>query len=237
MNYRETLSKLEDEKYLIGMISVDDILRFGCSLELNEHRKVLDLCCGYGTLLKIWSEEFLVTGRGVDRYEYFLNVGKKRLAESDNHRVELICDDVTKYQDEEKYDVVLCSETINSIKEIIELGEKFLKPNGILVFHKLYVKTDEVPLELIEFDGDIHSLSELYHIFDEYGYSIAHMATGDKHSFERYIMREERNNIQRMNQAPEDASAKQWVKEWNRMYFEYRRKYEEQALFELVKIR
>ena len=46
MNYTETLKKIEDENYLIGMISVDDILRFGYSLELNENSKVLDLCCG-----------------------------------------------------------------------------------------------------------------------------------------------------------------------------------------------
>lgn len=236
MNYTETLKKIEDENYLIGMISVDDILRFGYSLELNENSKVLDLCCGYGTLLKIWSEEFGVTGRGVDQFEYFLNVGKQRLQDSKNRRVELICDDVMLYQDEEKYDVVICSETIDSVEITIQLGEKFLKPGGILVFHKLYTKTDHVPQELIDFDGDIHSLAELYHIFAEFGYCISHMATGNNDSFERYIMREERNNIEKMNQNPGDESAKQWVKEWNQMYFEYRRHYEEQALFGLTKI-
>lgn len=51
MNYTETLKKIEDENYLIGMNSVEDILRFGYSLGLNESSKVLDLCCGYGTLL------------------------------------------------------------------------------------------------------------------------------------------------------------------------------------------
>lgn len=236
MNYTETLKKIENENYLIGMNSVEDILRFGYSLGLNESSKVLDLCCGYGTLLKIWSEEFGATGRGVDRFENFVDVGKQRLRDSGKRRIELICDDVTLYRDEEKYDVVICSETIDSIESTIQLGEKFLKPGGILVFHKLYAKTKPVPQELLDFDGDIHSLAELYHIFDGFGYCISHMATGNNASFERYIMFEERRNIERMKRNPDDESAKQWAKEWNRMYFEYRRYYEEQALFGLTKV-
>lgn len=236
MNYPETLKKIEDEKYLIGMHSVDDILRFGSSLGLNERSRVLDLCCGYGTLLKIWSEEFGATGRGVDRFEPFLTVGKQRLQERQNQRVELICDDVVLYRDDTKYDVVICSETIDSIENTIRLGEKFLKPGGILVFHKLYAKTVPVPEELLEFDGDLPSLSELYHIFDGFGYCITHMATGSTASFERYIMREEQKNIETIKQNPLDAGARAWADQWNRMYFDYRRQYEEQALLGLTKI-
>ena len=62
------------------------------------------------------------------------------------------------------------------------------------------------------------------------------MATGNNASFERYIMFEERKNIEKLKQNPEDESAKQWVKEWDRMYCEYRRQHEEQALFGLTKI-
>lgn len=236
MNYLETMKKIEDEKYLIGMNSVDDILRFGSSLALNEKSKVLDLCCGYGTLLKIWSEAFNISGRGVDRYDYFLQIGRERLNNAENQKIELICDDVTLYQDEEKYDVVLCSETIDSIENTLHLGERFLKPGGVLVFHKLLAKSEQVPQALIDFDGDLPSLAKLYRIFDGFGYCISHLVTGNNVSFERYVMRETRMNIEKAKQNPEDAAAMQWMQEWNRMYFEYRRQYEEQALIGLTKV-
>jgi len=49
------------------------------------------------------------------------------LEKSAVEKVRLVCEDVTTYQDAEKYDVVICSETIGSICDTLSLGEKFLK--------------------------------------------------------------------------------------------------------------
>lgn len=237
MNYTETLKKIEDESYLIGMISVEDILRFGHSLQLNENSKALDLCCGYGTLLKIWSEEFGASGRGVDRHQPFLDAGKKRLQAANNHRVELVCADVTSYRDMEKYDVVLCSETIESVEYTLRLGEKFLKPGGVIVFHKLFATEEDLPRELAEFDGELYTLPKLCRLFEAQGYSISHLVTGSNTSFEGYIMREQRKTLQRIRQNPEDQEARQWAQKWNRMYFDYRRRFEQQALIGLTPLK
>ena len=51
--YAAELKKIEDNKYLIGMVSVDEILRFGYEVGLSENSRVLDLTYGYGTILKV----------------------------------------------------------------------------------------------------------------------------------------------------------------------------------------
>ena len=51
--YKDYLKTIEDNEYLISMVPIDQILRFGYEADLNESKKVLDLCCGYGTVLKV----------------------------------------------------------------------------------------------------------------------------------------------------------------------------------------
>jgi len=85
--HQDLLKKIEDEKYLINMLSADDIIRFGWEIGLNENSRVLDLCCGYGTMLKIWHEAFGISGIGVDREKSFIETGLLRLHDN---RISLI---------------------------------------------------------------------------------------------------------------------------------------------------
>ena len=55
-NYSDILKITDDERYLISMVGVKQLLRLGMELGLNKDSRVLDLCCGYGTVLKIWCE-------------------------------------------------------------------------------------------------------------------------------------------------------------------------------------
>ena len=236
MNYKETLKKLEDSKYLISMASVDDILRFGYSAGLNGNSCVLDLCCGYGTVLKIWSEAFGICGTGIDLNGGFITKGKERLKQAGIDKVGLVCGDVTTYINKDKYDVVICSETIGTIQTTLALGEKFLKPKGILAYQKLYSKIQNPPQELIDFDEEVLSLSELNRIFNELGYYIIYMASDTDSEWERYITWSARRDIERFQQNPNDGKLKQWIDKWYRMYFDYRRPFEGQALFGLQKV-
>lgn len=128
------LKYIEDNQFLISMVPVEEILRLGYELGLNENSKVLDLCCGYGTVLKVWSEVFGISSTGVDICKDFIHIGKKRLKESNIDTVTLIHKDVTKYKDDIKYDVVICSETIESIENTFQLGQKFLKKGGTMLY-------------------------------------------------------------------------------------------------------
>lgn len=233
-SYKDYIKTLEDNAYLISMVPIEELLRFGYEIGLNQHSKVLDLCCGYGTVLKVWSEAFGISGIGVDRDSKFITIGNERLKKTVIEGVRLVCEDVTTYQDTEKYDVVICSETIGSICDTLRLGEKFLKKGGIIAYQKLYSKVANPPKELIEFDREVLTLSKLNHIFNEVGYYMISMASDNDSAWERYVINWcGLNDINRLRKNPSNARLKKWIDKWYDIYFDYRRQYEGQALFGL----
>lgn len=234
--YKSILGEIEDNQYLISMVPVEEILRLGCELGLNKNSRVLDLCCGYGTVLKAWSKAFGISGVGVDICKDFVHTGKKRLKNSGIDRVKLIHKDVTKYQDDTKYDVVICSETIESIESTFQLGEKFLKKGGILLYQKVFSTVEEVPKELDEFDGGVYPLTKLNKIFNDLGYYITHFATGTESDWNRYYTWSVRRDIDKLRKKPNNQELKERVDDWNYMHFKYRMPFENQALFGLQKL-
>jgi ubiquinone/menaquinone biosynthesis C-methylase UbiE len=230
------LNKIEDNQYLISMVPVEEILRLGYELGLNENSKVLDLCCGYAAVLKVWSEVFGISGIGVDICTGFIHTGKKRLKESDIDNIKLVHKDVTKYNDDIKYDIVICSETIESIENTFKLGEKFLKKGGTLLYQKVFSTIEDVPKELDEFDCGVYSIFKLNKIFNDLGYYITHLATGTESDWNRYYTWSVRRNIDNLRKQPNDIERKERVDEWNYMHFKYRMPYENQALFGLQKL-
>jgi cyclopropane fatty-acyl-phospholipid synthase-like methyltransferase len=234
--YQETIKKIEDNKHLISMVSVDELVRFGYEAELNENSKVLDLCCGFGTVLKVWSEAFGISGVGVNLGEDMISAGKERLNQAGVEKISLICENVTKYSDNKKYDVVICSETIDSIQNTFALGEKFLKKGGILAYQKIYSKVPNPPQELLDFEGEVLPLSELNNIFNSLGYYLKFMASETDIMFENYVANwNVKQDLDRLRDNPNDEVSKQWVEKWWKMYFNYRRPYQGQALFGLEK--
>ena len=233
-HYSHYVSMLEDNAHLISMVPVEELLRFGYEIGLNENMKVLDLCCGYGTVLKVWSEAFGIEGVGIDLVEEFVSIGRERLKKSNIDKVTLIQGDVTAYQDTCKYDVVICSETIENIANTLSLGEKFLKLGGVLCYQKLYSKVMNPPQELIDFDEEVLPLSELNRVFNQLGYGMTAMASDTTGMWEHYVVNwSGKRDLLRLKQEPENEQLKNWVTTWYNMYFDYRRQYEGQALFGL----
>ena len=227
--YEEYLSVLDDNAHLISMVSVEELLRFGYELGLKEGDTVLDLCCGYGTLLKVWNEAFRICGTGVDLNEEFLSVGRDRLQKNEISDITLICEDVTTYQDNKKYDVVICSETISSIPETLLLGEKFLKAGGVLGYQKLYSKIENPPQELVDFDEEVLTLCELNDIFNQQGFQMISMASDNMGMWERYVLNwSGKRDLLQLSQNENDKNLRSWVQKWYNMYFKYRRQYEGQ---------
>ena len=229
--YENMRCVMEDNAHLISMVPVEELLRFGYEVGLKPGMKVLDLCCGYGTVLKIWREAFGIYGVGVDREKSFLDIGTERLRKYGIDGVLLIHEDVTKYQDETQYDVVICSETIDSIEKTFLLGKQFLKPGGILCYQKLYAKVSEPPQELLDFDGEVLPLSALNRYFNDLGWYMTAMASDTLGMWEHYVVTWCGKRLW------EDSADPAWIKTWYDMYFDYRRQYEGQAMFALREIK
>lgn len=236
-HYSNYVYMLEDNAHLISMVPVEELLRFGYEIGLNENMKVLDLCCGYGTVLKVWSEAFGIEGIGIDLAEEFVSIGRERLKKCNIDKVTLIHGDVTTYEDTCKYDVVICSETIESIENTFSIGERFLKPGGVLCLQKLYSKVMNPPQELIDFDEEVLPLSGLNRRFNELGYSMTVMASDTPGMWEHFVVNwSGKRDVLRLQQEPENEQLRNWVTKWYDMYFDYRRQYEGQALFGLQRL-
>ena len=229
--YEQMLAVIEDNAHLISMVPVEELLRFGYEIGLKPGMRVLDLCCGYGTLLKVWRQAFGICGVGVDREKNFLDVGERRLQAQGVENVRLIHGDVTAYADETPYDVVICSETIGSIEDTLALGKTFLRPGGTLCYQKLYARIEEPPQELLDFDGEVLPLSELNRRFNDLGWYMTAMAGDTPGMWEHYVV----NWCGKRDW--ENHADPAWIKTWYDMYFDYRREFEGQALFGLREIK
>jgi len=233
MDYTQILAAQEETKHLISMVPIERIIALGGNIGLNKSTRVLDLCCGYGTMLKLWSEAYGVSGVGVDRVKDFIKTGKARLMDK---QVKLICDDVLKYKDKEKYDVVVCTELstglFDSFAEGIAFLERFLMPGGTLVFGRLYSKIPNPAQELVDFDGPLPTLTEIYEECRQTGYLITSMASSTDAQWEQYIFQGAKGSLEALRKDPQDA----WTNKWYRLYFDHRRPCEGWALFAIERI-
>ena len=234
MDYSSTLNALNESRYLISMTPMEDVLAIGYDAGMQKGQRVLDLCCGYGEMLKIWSEAFGVSGTGVDLCGEFIREGRKRTEGLD---VTLIHGDVLQWRTEEKFDYVsLSGEAFGGICGTITLMERFVKPEGKLIIGTRYSKADDPPQELTDFEGETLPLNELNRIFMERGYFLTAMASDSDREWERYIMWSARRDLTALRANPEDVEKLAWCRKWYDMYFRIRRKYEGYATFVLEKL-
>ena len=233
MDYTKIISACEESKHLISMVPIERIVELGYNIGLDEKASVLDLCCGYGEMLKIWNEAFGIAGVGVDREIEFIETGRKRIA---NNRVNLIAGDVFAYSAAKKYDVAVCTEPLGSIADVLALLGKHGKPGGKLVFGRLFSKTPNPPKELIDFDGELLTLNEIYEDVRQCGYYITAMASDTAAEWERYIMWSAKRDLARLRQEPENKKLAAWLDKWYHMYFAFRRLYEGWGLFAVERL-
>lgn len=242
MDYNNIIKNCEESSFLISMTPLQKIVETGYYMGLNPNSKVLDLCCGYGQMLKIWSEAFEISGKGVDLCNEFITKGNERVSESGlKDRITLVVDDVKEYNDDEKYDAAcLIGENLfGGLKGTIRFLEPFIKKDGTIVVGVPYLLKKNPPKELIEFEGELNTLEEIYDITKECGYFISHMAGCTDNEWERYLTWSARRDMQwlKNNKGHQEYQKKQeWVDLWYKMYFNYRKDYEGWALFVLKKI-
>ena len=243
MDYKQILSVCEERKHLISMVSVERIVELGYSIGLNENSRVLDFGCGYGTMLKIWSEAFGISGIGIDIESEFIETGKSRLT---NDRIELLTEDMFEYKTDEKFDVLLCTEfscgavghdvPFADLKSGLDFLSQFSKLNGKIIFGRLFSKFPNLPKELIDFDGELPTLIEIYEAVKQSGYYITAMATDTTAEWERYITWSAKRDLENLRRTPTDTALASWIDKWYQIYFEYRRQYEGWGLFAVERL-
>lgn len=227
------LRQYEASSYIINMTPYDGLLRTGIALGLSETTTVLDLCCGYGEMLKVWCETFGCSGTGVDLCHEFVQTGNARLEAAGIASVNLIEGDARQYTSANKHEVVCCTETLGSISETLALMQTHAQPGGKLVFCHVYSKVPHPPQELIDYEGPMPTLDELYTTFRHLGFYVTSLVSETTAEWDRYISWSARRDVARLRQSGDEAGAAERIDRWWHMYFAYRRPYEGQAMFVL----
>ena len=233
MNYKDIIDILDQRAHLISMSSLEGILEIGYNLGFNEQTRILDLCCGYGQMLKSWSEAYEVGGVGIDRDESFIRIGRERLvAAGVADKVELICGDIFDYG-ESGFDVVCLTENylFGDMDACFKKLEAYIKPGGVIVIGTLIYSKD-ASQELIDFDGANLTEGEIYEVARANSYIPVSIARGTQAEWDRYITWTSRRSLENIKGcADEDArrGESEWMRKWFDMYANHRVPYENWA--------
>jgi len=236
------MERIDDSSYLISMASVENIIEMGRFLKFNENSKILDLCCGYGTMLKILCQEYNINGKGIDLSKEFIDIGKNRIKEANiSEKINLECSNINDCK-EIGYDVVICTETyiLGSLNNAITELAKFIKPNGTIIIGLLTSPEEEIPDELKEFDGiNLHKEIDVYNSLLDSGYAISFIARSTQNQWDKYFTWDSKRTVSEIRSAKtveEKKKAEEWLKKWYTMYAKYRIKYEQWCLYAIEKI-
>lgn len=243
MFINEIIEKIDNSNHLISMTPVEKIIELGYVLGLNENKKVLDLCCGYGEMLKILCQAYKIHGKGIDISKEFIDKGNERIKLSGiSDKIKLECNDKKNCQ-ENGYDVVFMTEPylFDDIENAIIELEKYVNKNGIIIIGTLIVSDENIPQELIDFDGDnLHTELSVYETFLKNNYAISYNGRSTQGEWDKYftwsscrIVKDYENG----KTTEEKEQKMEWLKKWYRMYLKYRIKYEKWCLFAIKKIK
>ncbi|MDR1803964.1 MAG: class I SAM-dependent methyltransferase [Treponema sp.] len=238
----DTIERIEDNNHLISMTPLEKIIEMGYALGFNENTKVLDLCCGYGTMLKVLNQVYKIKGKGMDLSKEFIDIGNERLKKAGIlNDIVLECNDINNCK-ETGYDAIILTETYhygsieNSLKEL----DKFIKPDGKKVIGLLTSPEEEIPQGLKDFDQvNLYTEMEVYDILMKNGYAISYIARSTQSQWDRYFTWDSKRtvaNIRNSKTAEEKEKAEQWLQKWYTMYAKYRIKYEQWCLYAVEKI-
>ena len=237
MDYKTMVENLTESKFLISMTPIEKILEIGFTCGMNSDSTILDLCCGYGEMLKVWHQAFGCTGVGVDICPEFIIDGSAHLQQEQIKNVKLIEHDVLTWETDKLFDYVcLCGEDFGGFENTIKLLEKYVKPNGKLIIGTRFSKTENPPSELIEFEGETLSLRAINKIIRKHNYCITSMASDTDAEWERYIMWSARRHLDALRKNPYNENSKKWCDKWYDTYFEFRRQFEGYVTFVIEKL-
>ncbi len=241
MDYNKIINEIEISKELISMIPLNKLVELGYNLEMNSDTKVLDICCGFGTMLSVWNQAFEISGLGIDIFDQHVKIGNeiiKKRGQCDS--VVLLEEDAKAYVTEDKFDVVsmVGEDLFRDIKKNIYHMEKYLDENGKLIYGTPYKKQDDVPQGLIDFEGELMTLTELYNLFRSLDYVITDFACCEAKEWDRYISWSARRDLglEYNNDSDINREKLDWVDTWFKTHFEFRRPYEGFVMFTLRKL-
>jgi SAM-dependent methyltransferase len=232
----------ESRDYLISMTPVEEIIQMGRILGLNPDSRVLDLCCGYGEMLRIFAGYFGCQGTGIDRWAEFIDAGIKRNSDMNvTDRVKLITQDAQTWR-ENNYDVACLIGEHNvfggfegTLKHL--LGK--IKVGGSVIIGTPYYNLKDVPPKLIDYEGELQTESEIFAMVQDNNCIVTGIGRDTRAEWDRYISWSARRGLKDYRNETDEVKRKEILmrlRHWHGMYIEYRMKFQGWAMYAIERV-
>jgi SAM-dependent methyltransferase len=140
------------ERYmeLLNPTSPEKILKAGSILGLAPGHKVIDFGCGFGEVLRLWAEQFGISGLGIDIRPYACERARQKMASNGfSHRIEIACGNAGEHPFEaHSYDVAICIGATfiwDGFGPSLRAMKAAIQPHGKLAVGEAFWLTDAIP--------------------------------------------------------------------------------------------
>ncbi|WP_336217172.1 SAM-dependent methyltransferase [Nonomuraea sp. LPB2021202275-12-8] len=221
---------------LLNPFSEDKLRQLGEICRIAPGTRHLDLACGKGEMLTLWSAQYGLRGVGVDISKVFLEAANARAKERGvADQVTFVESDAATYTDEpDSYDIVSCLGATwigDGLTGTLDLMRRPLRPDGIVLVGECYWITPPPPEALTSLntaEDTFTSLAGTAERFEEAGFELLEMILASPDDWDRYVASQWWTMSDWLRDNPSDPDAPElraFLSSSKRSHLEYSRRY------------
>jgi SAM-dependent methyltransferase len=236
------IDRIDSSSHLISMTSGDLIIEMGYVLCFDNTTHILDLCCGYGEMLRLLSHHFGIFGTGIDVSEEYVSEGRKRITDSGlSHKVSIECHDARDWPASGYNVACLVGEqgVFGGFKNTMKALFDRVHAHGRVVIGTPYFNHENVPQELIDFEGPLETEKTIFELVRANDCIITFIGRGTREDWDRYISWSTRRHLlaYRGEMDPEEKQRRfEWMHRWHDVYHNLRMEHEGWAIYAIEKV-
>jgi SAM-dependent methyltransferase len=216
----------------------------GHYLGLSAETRVIDFGCGYGRTLALWAKDFGISGIGVDLHAFLCQRARERMSQAGlAEKIEIVCANALEYNFEPGgFDVVVCLGATfiwGGYHQALRRLKSALRESGKIVVGEPYFTQEKSPVELVKFEGDLHTEYQLLQISREAGLEVEFVVRASRDDWDRYVSASWYGLLRWISENPTHPE-RQYVIDYlhkrQDMYTRYQSEYEGWAIFVLKRV-
>ncbi len=190
MNFFELLSIGDGDIEILSPITEKRILEIGEYLELSSKKRIIDFGCGKGELLRLWAENFGITGVGVELREDVCKAATDKIKSAGlSKKISIVQSKTTEFNfPKGGFDIAVCiasSFTWGGFRESLSGMRRSIRANGKIVIGEPFWHNRNIDFKHIEKEP-FFTESELLEISHECKYDFEHVFRALIDDIDRY---------------------------------------------------
>ncbi len=168
----------------------EKVLAAGKAAGWNDASRVIDVGCGNGTALALWSEAYGISGVGLELRENACEHARDLLAASGlSGRIEVLCTDAAAYTPEVPFDGAACigaSHIWNGFEPALHAMLDLVHDDGAIVMGDRYWLRDRVPTDFAREWTEVLTEYEILRTARDVGLDLAAVVRASGDDWDRY---------------------------------------------------